>query len=66
VKLERDPSIFFWEFCDKVSIFDEKNKKEKFLNWKSVMGCCCCYSTEKEHLLRQVWKNIGCVVFLTV
>jgi hypothetical protein len=26
VKLERDPSIFFWEFCDKVSIFDEKNK----------------------------------------
>jgi hypothetical protein len=36
------------------------------LNWKSVMGCCCCYSTGKEHLLRQVWKNIGCVVFLTV
>jgi hypothetical protein len=32
VKLERDPSIFFGEFCDKVSIFDEKNKKEKFLN----------------------------------
>jgi hypothetical protein len=37
------------------------------LNWKSEMGCCCCcYSTGKEHLLRQVWKNIGCVVFLTV